>query len=161
DFGFMPALRVDYQFPDLGFGLGASGKLTTLSGHLTRTIDSAVGSANLTASSTISYAVADFVEGYWTLPLERYDCFQGTCLQDTILVASTGARYSHLSQDSTASLNSGGNSSTITAHQDWNGFGLTTSLSFLHPLPRNFFLYGVSRGSYMVGTNNRTSNLTV
>ncbi len=161
DFGFIPAIRVDYQFPDLGYGVSASGKLTTLSGSLTRTIDSAAGSANLTASSTISFATANLIEGTLLLPLGRCDCFQDSCLRDTVLLATLGTRYSHLSQDYTASLNSGPNASTLTAHQDWDGFGLTTSLSFLHPLPNYFFLYGVSRGSFMVGKNNRTSTLAV
>ena len=38
-FAFVPKFTADYPFPDLGFGVTASGELTSLSGHLTRTID--------------------------------------------------------------------------------------------------------------------------
>ena len=157
DFGFVPKISVDYQFADLGFGATASGKLNSFSGHLTRTIDAAAGSANLTANSTVNLAVANLVEGSKYLPLDRFACFENTCLEDTVVLATLGSRYSHVAQDYTANLSSGANSSTLTAHQDWDGFGLTTSLSVLQPLPADFFLYGVSRGSFLVGTNNRNS----
>jgi hypothetical protein len=161
DFAFVPKISVDYQFQDLGFGVGASGKLTSLSGHLLRTVDSAAGSANLTAESSVDLAVVNFLEATKFLPLDRFPCCQDTCLQDTVLFATIGMRYSHVRQDFTASLASGANISTVKAHQDYDGFGLTTSLSILHPLPSNFFLYGTSRGSFLIGTNNRDSSYSV
>jgi hypothetical protein len=161
DFGFIPRITMGYQFPDNPFGLTASGELTNLSGHVTRTIESAAGSANLTATATIAIGVANVIEGSLRVPLDSFAHFQDTCLQDTILLGTIGLRYSHISQDYNASLTSGGNGTTLSAHQDWDGFGLTMSLSYLYPLPRNFFLYGVSRGSFMLGTNNRISTSSV
>jgi hypothetical protein len=154
-------VNVAYQFTDLGLGVTASGELSNIVGHLTRSIDAAGGSANLTANATITFANANLLEGSLYLPLGDYGCFEDTCLRDTVLLFTLGTRYSHLSQDYSASLNSGGNGTTLTAHQDWDGFGLTSSLSYLHPLDGNLFLYGVSRGSVLVGTNNRTSTLLV
>jgi hypothetical protein len=161
DFAFVPRITMNYQFPDNPFGLTASGELTHLSGHLTRTIDSASGSANLTATATVDIGVANVIEGSLRFPLGRFDHFKDGCLEDTIVLLTLGMRFSHISQDYNASLDSSGNGSTLAAHQDWDGFGLTTSYSFLHPLPRNFFLYGVTRGSFMLGTNNRVSTSTV
>jgi hypothetical protein len=161
NFGFIPKMNATYQFSDLGLGVSASGELSTIGGHLTRSIDGSGGSANLTASSTINFANANLIEGTLSTTLGRFQHFEDTCLQDTVVLFTLGARYSHLSQDFTASLNSGDNGSTLTAHQDWDGFGLTSSLSYLHPLEHNFFLYGVARGSVLVGTNNRTSTLSV
>jgi hypothetical protein len=161
DFGFIPKVTVGYQFPDLGFGVTASGELTSLSGHLNRTIDSAAGTANLTASSTIDLGVANLIEASLPIALGRFPRFQDSCLRDTTVLTTLGLRYTHLAENYNASLDSGGNASTLAAHQDWDGFGLTTSLSFIHPLRHNFFLYGVSRGSFLLGTNNRFSTLSV
>jgi hypothetical protein len=161
DFGFLPKVTVNYQFSDLGFGVGASGELTNLLGKLTRTIDSPAGSANLTVDAHVNFAVANVVEGTLPLPLNRFCCCQDTCLQDTVLLGTLAARYAHLDQTYTATLSSGANSSTLTANQTWDGYGISTSLSVLHPLPRNFFLYGVARGSFLLGTNDRNSNLSV
>jgi hypothetical protein len=160
-FGFIPKFSLGYNFSDLGFGVAASGVLLNLSGQLTRTIDSSAGSANLTSSGTINIAVANLLEGTLPLVLGQLPCFENSCLRDTLIVGSLGARYSFVSQDFIASLNSGGNSSMIAAHQNWYGFGITTSLNFLHPLPRNFFLYGTSRGSFLLGTNHRYSTQSV
>jgi hypothetical protein len=161
DFGFIPRMTMNYQFPDNPFGLTTSGMLTSLSGHLTQSIDANPGSANLSATSTINIGVANVVEGSVRASLDQFEHFQGTCLENVILLGTLGLRYSHISQDYTASLVSNGNGSTLTAHQDWDGFGLTMSLSDLYPMSHNFFLYGVARGSFMLGTNNRVSTASV
>jgi hypothetical protein len=161
DFAFIPKLTAAYQFPDLGLGITSSGEVSSLHGSLTRTVDSAAGSANLTATSTLDIGVANLIEGTLELPLDRYEHFRDTCWQDTVLLGTLGMRYSHVSQQYDANLSSGGNSTTLAAHQDWDGFGLTMSLNVLQPLRHDFFLYGVARGSFMLGTNNRNSTLAV
>jgi hypothetical protein len=161
NFAFVPKFTAGYQFADLRFGVTASGELATLSGHLNRTIDSAGGSANLTASSTVNFANANVLEGTVPILLGQCPCFEESCFQDTNLLITLGARYSHLSQDYNASVNSGGNGGTVSAHQDWDGYGITTSLSILQPLPCDFYVYGISRGSFLLGNDNRVSSTTV
>jgi hypothetical protein len=161
DFAFAPKIAVDYQFPDLGFGAGASGKLSSFSGHLNRSIDSGAGSATLIVNSTVSFVDANILEATKYVELDRFECFKCTCLQDTVFLFTIGVQYAHTLQDYTANLNSGSNRSALTAHEDFDGFGLTTSFSLLHPLRGDFFIYGVARGSFVVGTNNRNTNITV
>lgn len=161
DFSFIPQINLYYQFADLGFGVTASARMTSIAGQLTRTISSAAGTANLTANSVVNFATVNIVEGFKVIPLNQCPCFECTWLHDTVIMATLGTRYSYLLQEYHANLISGANSTSVNAHQDFNGFGLTTSLSYFHPLCEDWFLYGSSRGSFLLGLNNRNSDFSV
>jgi hypothetical protein len=160
DFNFVPRFGLKFDFPDLGFGVRTSETLMSFSGRLQRTIDSAQGSGTLNANSSLDIANFNLIELSSLFTLERFACLQDTYLADCDLLGSIGARYSHVRQDYTASLTSGSNSTSLDAHQDYDGFGLTLALETLCPLPRNIYLYTVSRGSFLIGTNNRNTHFS-
>lgn len=161
NFAFVPRFDLNYDFPDLGFGAGASAKLIDLSGHLQRSINSTAGSAVLNVQSGVDIVSANLLEGTKEFVLGDWECFQDSCLADCAFVTTLGARYSHVRQDYTASLASGPNTGTLSATQSYNGFGLTSSIGNLCPLVGHFFLYGSARGSVLVGPNNRSTSVTI
>jgi hypothetical protein len=161
NFAFVPRFGLAYEFSDLGFGVGASAKLLSLSGHDQRTINSVDGSGSLNVQSGVDIAAVNLLEGTKDIYLGDCKCFEDTCLADCSLVATLGARYSHVRQDYSASLTSGTNVGSLTATQSYDGFGLTTSLGSLCPLAGHFFLYSNVRGSILVGPNNRSTTVTV
>jgi hypothetical protein len=160
-FAFVPRFGVDYEFPDLGFGVTASGRLLSISGHLQRALSSTAGSGTLNAQSSVDIAAVNLLEGTRLLYLGDAPCFKETCLEDSTVQFTLGARYSYVRQDYTASLASGPNVASLTATQLFNGFGITSSTGLLQPLFRDFFLYSTARGSVLVGPNNRSSSSSV
>ena len=82
--------------------------------------------------------------------------------EESILEIKIGTRYSSLNQNFTANLRRGnGQAVTTSSYQDFRGVGLTTALHMGTPLSDMFWLYARSRGSLLVGTNDRQSNFTV
>jgi Legionella pneumophila major outer membrane protein precursor len=161
NFAFVPRFGVDYQFADLGFGLAASGEVMNFSGHLRRTENTTTGSALLNATSAVDIAVANVVEGSKVLPLADLSCLRDCCLGDGTAFFTLGARYAYVHQNFTANLTSGNNVANLAATQDFNGFGVTSSVGLQYPLGLHFTLFGNSRGSLLVGPNDRTSSLSV
>jgi hypothetical protein len=160
DFAFIPRFGIQYAFPNSsGFGVGASGKLFTLQGDLNRTVTGPTGSGVLNASDAISIGSANVLEGLYRFNLRKYECFQDTALEDLTLVGSLGGRYAYVRQDFTASLTSGANLTSLTATQDFTGFGITASLGSLYLIgdSKRFGLYTLSRGSVLAGRNDRSS----
>jgi Legionella pneumophila major outer membrane protein precursor len=163
NFAFVPRFGIEYIFPDTaGFGIGASGKLFTLQGDLRRTVTGSAGSGVLNAENTLSIGSANVLEGLIRFPLNRMECFQDCSLEHVTLLGSIGGRYGYVRQDFTSSLTSGANLASLTATQDFTGFGITGSLGTLCPLgeKQRFALYGLARGSLLVGQNNRTSTFS-
>src|SRR5262249_28992424 len=82
-----------------------------------------------------------------------------TPLEALSLLTSIGARYAYVHQGFNASLSTGPNLASLTSTQDYNVFGFTAALGGFYPLGNNthLALYGLSRGSLLVGRNNRTS----
>jgi hypothetical protein len=158
EFAFVPRLGATYTFTDLGFGVGATVDLMNLHGELRRTLETTAGVAVVTAESDVDLAVANLLEVSRPFLLVDHLCVEETCWEDVLVVATIGGRYAYLHQNSAASLLAGGNLSTLSATQNFTGFGLTGSVSTLDRVGEsNFFLYSVTRGSLLVGSNDRTS----
>jgi len=163
EFAFVPRFGLEYVFPDTaGLGVGASGKLFTLQGDLRRTITGAGTSGVLNAENTLTIGSANVLEGLIRFPLNKMEFFQDCSLEHVTLLGSIGGRYGYVRQDFTSSLTSGPNLASLTATQDFTGFGITGSLGAICPLgeKERFAIYGLSRGSLLVGRNNRTSTFS-
>ena len=161
DFAFIPRFGIQYSFPDNGLGVGASGKLFTLQGDLRRSVTGPAGTGVLNAENAVSIGSANVLEGLLRIDLgsPKHDWCHGTPLENLTLLGSLGGRYVYVRQDFTASLSSGTNLTTLTATQDFTGFGVTASIGSLYLLgeSKRFGLYSISRGSLLAGRNNRTS----
>jgi hypothetical protein len=160
DFNFVPHALVEYEFPDLGLGVSASGQLLHLSGRLDRTINGTAAAATLSSQGNVDIAVANVVELTKTIPLDEFECLRDCFLGDGTIIATVGTRYSYVHQDLNVSLASGGAVSTLNANQQFSGFGLTASVSAFQPVGGRFFLYERARGSLLIGTNSRSSSLS-
>ena len=163
DFAFIPRFGIEYVFPNsVGLGVGASGKLFTIQGDLRRTVAGTTGIGVLNAENTLTIGSANVLEGLIRFNLSRLEKCKGTVLEDWMLLGSVGARYAYVRQDFTTSLASGANLATLTATQDFTGFGVTGALGLLCPIDedRRLALYGLSRGSVLAGRNNRTSTFS-
>ncbi len=161
DFGFVPQFGAAYDFSNLGFGLGASGKLLSLTGSLSRTSDSDAGSGVLSGQATVNIAVANFLEGTKTFSKENSEWLVDSCFEDCQFTFTIGGRYSHVDQTFTANLASGSNTASVTATQKYDGFGPTTSFGTLCPLKGSFCCYWFSRGSFLIGTNIRDTHTSI
>lgn len=161
DFGFVPQLAAGYDFGDIGFGFRASGSLTSIKGDLERTSSSDAGVGNLTASANVNIAVANFLEGSKRFYGDQFRCFRGTCLEDGDYLFTLGGRYSHVDQTFTANLTSGNNQANLIATQNYNGFGPTASLSGVVPVHNKIAMYWITRGSLLIGNNERSTSNSV
>ena len=163
DFAFIPRFGIQYSFPNsAGFGVGASGKLFTLQGDLRRTVTGPTGSGVLNAENSVSIGSANVLEGLLRFDLSKLEWCQDTMFENLTLLGSIGGRYAYVRQDFTASLTSGTNLTSLTATQDFTGFGVTGSIGSLYLLgeARRVGIYTISRGSLLAGRNNRTSTFS-
>jgi hypothetical protein len=160
-FTFLPGVAVEHPFGDLGFGVAASAKALHTSGKLHRAVAVTSGvNDTVDASGTVTLAAANVIEGTKLLDLGATNCFANTCLQDTLVEFSVGGRYSYLNQNYTATLVAGNAQSTLTATQEFTGFGITSSLNTISQLPGAFVFYTSTRGSFLIGNNDRTNVLS-
>jgi hypothetical protein len=160
NFAFVPQFGIKYTFGNNGFGLGASGQLFTIQGDLRRTVTGPEGSGILSANNSISIGSANVLEGLFPRwDLGKMECFRDTPFEALSLLGSFGGRYSYVHQGFNASVTTGPNLASLAATQDYNGFGFTGALGALYPLGHEtgLALYGLSRGSLLVGRNLRTS----
>jgi hypothetical protein len=93
--------------------------------------------------------------------LADWDCLKGTCLEDSLLVATLGSRFANIEQTFHAELGSGPSISTVDAHQEFSGLGATTSMTGYCPLFGNLGVFGGTRLSLLVGKNQRSSSTTI
>jgi hypothetical protein len=157
-FTFLPGVAVEHPFPDLGFGLAASAKALQISGNLQRTV-AVTGGVNDTvnASGTVTLATANVIEGTGLIDLGATDCLADTCLRDTLVGFSLGGRYSYVNQNYTATLVGGSAQSTLTATEEFTGFGMTSSVNTISQLRGDFVFYTSTRGSFLIGNSVRTN----
>jgi hypothetical protein len=112
------------------------------------------------ASSSLTLASASVIEGTGLIDLGATNCFPDTHLQDTLVGFSLGGRYSYVNQNYTATLVAKDSHATLTATQEFTGFGITGSLNTVSQLPGRFVIYSSTRGAFLIGNNNRTNVLS-
>jgi hypothetical protein len=160
EFAFVPKFGLEYDFPDLGLGVAASGQMISLSGNLTRSLTQNGGTGSVSARGQVDLAVANLIEAVIPLDWNAFPCLHETALADLDVVFTIGTRYVHTQQHYHADLSGGTNTGSVDADQEFDGFGLTGSIDTLLPLRHNWFLYNTSRGSIVVGRNNRNSSFS-
>ncbi len=162
-FAFVPKLDASYHLPDTGVAAGASAQFLGLNGTLQRTITTTAGSADLNANSNLTIISANLAEVRLAIDMgpfaDNHPCFQ--CLEDDVLTISLGTRLELIQQHYNATLRSGLNTSSADGNQDFTGIGLTSEVADVHPLGERWSLYSNTRGSALLGTNNRKSVVSV
>jgi hypothetical protein len=162
DFTFLPRLALQYDFADLGFGLAASAKLLEITGKLHRELTlTPGGTASVDANGLVDVAAANVIEATRQIDLGDTWCFGGSCLQDTLLLLTGGGRYAYVHQNYSSTLVAGGGQNVLTANQEFTGFGITGSVNTISQLFGNFVFYTNTRGSFLLGTNDRTSSIAI
>jgi hypothetical protein len=140
------------QFPNISF----SGFNLNLSSQLNRAVTSGTGTATLVANNSFRLTEANFLE--WKPDVHVAGFFKNW-LEAEKVSFSLGPRYTQVSQDYHATLTSASNNALLNSHQDFTGFGVTSSVEARSkPWVRTGLqLYGNLRGSLLVGTNNKNS----
>jgi hypothetical protein len=162
NFAFIPKFGIEYNFSDLGFGAGASGKLFTLNGRASRSVSSPAGTSLLSAQDSVDVAIANMLEGVYRFDFSWLDWDPDCWFHRPQVMTTFGARYSYVRQNLDASLVSANNLIHQTATQDFTGFGVTGSVGGICMVGnQGLGIYGFARGSVLVGTNNRSSTFSV
>lgn len=162
-FAFAPRIDYNYRFADSDLGLRASGTFLSLSGQLNRQVGSTeTGVGQLTANSQLTIISANLIEfaGEWF-----WDKIDKRGNERTVVVdASIGTRYSSIDQNYTGSLTNTSDLTSVSTRfstQSFRGIGLTGSVGYTRPVGTNWDSFTRSRGSILVGENNKVSTVTV
>src|SRR6266700_1707122 len=165
DFAFVPRFGAQYDFNDLGFGVATSVKMSSLSGKLTRNVQSSAGNGNLIVNSSLDIAIANLVEAVMPFQLDGTRLCRDTFLQEFLFEGTVGSRYVHVRQHYDANLTVGegtaASTGSLIANQLYDGFGITTSLTTLYPVTEKLALYNLVRGSLLIGNNQRDSSINI
>jgi hypothetical protein len=150
EFGLAPRLSVNLGL-NSDYGVSIAGDYVSLTGSLRETVGSGVDNQSVDANTSINLLT---IIG----PEVTHRCqWEYLALETTL-----GLRYSTLNQNFLASLRTGaGDSVTTSSFHDYRGIGLTGSLGADYPLIGGLSLYGLSRGSLLVGRSDRQSNFAV
>ncbi|MFO0948962.1 MAG: hypothetical protein U1D30_24135 [Planctomycetota bacterium] len=162
-FGLAPTVRYNYVVTDAGLGIAASGKFLALSGRLQRQITTAAGTGTLNANSNLTIVTANLPELTQRIFLDEYflEKHGKEWLADCVLDLSLGSRYSSVSQTYNSTLASGANISQRSSDQMFRGIGITSAAVFYCPFATSWLGYCSTRGSVLVGDNNKNSTMTV
>ena len=166
-FAFVPTVRYNFHVADLGLDVGAAGTFLSVSGRLHRDVATTglvagdlAASYDLTLVSVIPVQVARRFD-----PAELFGEKDHDAPAGTLIDLSIGSRYVSLDQGYTSTVHAAGlggvNLATRTTSQSFQGLGITAAMGWQVPAGEDWLTFIGSRGSVLVGNNNRTSNATV
>jgi hypothetical protein len=156
DYSAAPIGEVAFTFKDYP-ALSFKGFNLNLSSQLDRTFISGATTASLTATNSLS--ITEFNALELPFPIKPWGFLNG-CVDDRHgITFSAGPRYTQVKQDYHALLTAGMNSTALDAHQDFTGFGGTSSVEIRSKECCCLTLYGNLRGSILYGTNNKNGSL--
>ena len=91
-----------------------------------------------------------------------FDIYEDDQIDDGIFELRVGARYSSINQLFTAALRQGsGSAVTTSSFQDFRGVGLTAAGNLSLAMTNSLWVYGNSRGSMLLGRNERQANFSI
>ncbi len=159
DYGLAPRFEVGWGFGDSDYGLTASGNFLSLSGNLRQNVGSGTTNESIQGNSVVNIMSINLPE---VSKIKRMSESDIDFLGDSVVEFRLGTRYSTINQVFAASLRRGnGAAVTTSSFQDFRGVGLTTAINIGIPMGRSWWIYGKSRGSMMVGSNERQANFSL
>jgi hypothetical protein len=159
DFGLSPRIDVGLGASDSEYGLSAGFNTVNLSGSLRQNTAGMASNDSIDAQSAINILSVNLPEVSRVISL---DIFEDDQIDEAMLELRVGTRYSALNQIFTAALRQGsGSAVTTSSFHDFRGVGLTAAANLSLPVTNAFWLYGNSRGSMLLGRNERQSNYSV
>lgn len=163
-FGFVPRVDLQYDAASLGFAVAASAQFISLGGNLERTVVTSAGSADLLATSDLTFLIVNIAEIASTVraaDLMGHPLFGHFAFEHDTYGLSVGTRYVSVRQAWNASLRTGDATlASAAATATFAGLGLTTAVSADHPCSERWGLYSNLRGSLLIGPRNRKSVTT-
>lgn len=159
DYGLSPRIDVGLALGDSEYGISAGVNIVNLSGSVRQNTAGMSSNDSIDAQSAINILSVNLPEVSRVIPLDIYEDDQ---IDDAIFELRVGARYSAINQLFTAALRQGsGSAVTTSSFQDFRGVGLTAAGNLSLPVTNSLWLYGNSRGSMLLGRNERQANYSV
>lgn len=159
DYGLSPRLDVGLALGDSEYGISAGVNTVNLSGSVRQNTAGMASNDSIDAQSAINILSVNFPEVSRVIPFDIYEDDQ---IDDAIFELRVGGRYSAINQLFTAALRQGsGSAVTTSSFQDFRGVGLTAAGNLSLPVTNSFWLYGNTRGSMLLGRNERQANYSV
>ncbi len=159
DYGLSPRIDVGLALGDSEYGISAGVNTVNLSGSVRQNTAGMSSNDSIDAQSAINILSVNLPEVSRVIPLDIYEDDQ---IDDGIFELRVGARYSAINQLFTAALRQGsGSAVTTSSFQDFRGVGLTAAGNLSLPVTNSLWLYGNSRGSMLLGRNERQANYSV
>lgn len=159
DYGLSPRIDVGLALGDSEYGISAGVNTVNLSGSVRQNTAGMASNDSIDAQSAINILSVNLPEVSRVIPLDIYEDDQ---IDDAMFELRVGARYSAINQLFTAALRQGsGSAVTTSSFQDFRGVGLTAAGNLSLPLTNSLWLYGNSRGSMLLGRNERQANYSV
>ncbi|MFT5328918.1 MAG: hypothetical protein ACI8P0_006836, partial [Planctomycetaceae bacterium] len=159
DYGLSPRIDVGLALGSSEYGISAGVNTVNLSGSVRQNTAGMATNDSIDAQSAINILSVNLPEVSRVIPLDIYEDDQ---IDDAIFELRVGARYSSINQLFTAALRQGsGSAVTSSSFQDFRGVGLTAAGNLSLPVTNSLWLYGNSRGSMLLGRNERQANYSV
>ncbi|MGZ0170732.1 MAG: Lpg1974 family pore-forming outer membrane protein [Planctomycetales bacterium] len=159
DYGLSPRIDVGLALSDSEYGISAGVNTVNLSGSVRQNTAGMASNDSIDAQSAINILSVNLPEVSRVIPFDIYEDDQ---IDDAIFELRVGARYSAINQLFTAALRQGsGSAVTTSSFQDFRGLGLTAAGNLSLPVSNSFWLYGNTRGSMLLGRNERQANYSV
>jgi hypothetical protein len=159
DYGLSPRIDVGLALGDSEYGISAGVNTINLSGSVRQNTACMATNDSIDAQSAINILSVNLPEVSRVISLDIYEDDQ---IDDAMFELRVGARYSAINQLFTAALRQGsGSAVTSSSFQDFRGVGLTAAGNLSLPVTNSLWLYGNSRGSMLLGRNERQANYSV
>lgn len=159
DYGLSPRIDVGLALGDSEYGISAGVNTVNLSGSVRQNTAGMASNDSIDAQSAINILSVNLPEVSRVIPL---DIYEDDRIDDAIFELRVGTRYSAINQLFTAALRQGsGSAVTTSSFQDFRGVGLTAACNLSLPVSNSLWLYGNSRGSMLLGRNERQANHSV
>jgi len=159
DYGLSPRIDVGLASGDSEYGISAGVNTVNLSGSVRQNTAGMASNDSIDAQSAINILSVNLPEVSRVIPL---DIYEDDGIDDAIFELRVGTRYSAINQLFTAALRQGsGSAVTTSSFQDFRGVGLTAACNLSLPVTNSLWFYGNSRGSMLLGRNERQANYSV
>jgi hypothetical protein len=135
-----------------------SGFNLNLDSHLNRSFASGSTMATLLASNTFNLTELTALET--PFPIQPLTALLDYFPKDKACIVTVAIQYLQLTQDYHATLTAGMNSTSLYAHQDFTGFGVTAAVTTQTRDWHGWSCYGDLRGAVLIGTNNRNGSFS-
>jgi hypothetical protein len=159
DYGLSPRIDVGLALGSSEYGISAGVNTVNLSGSVRQNTAGMASNDSIDAQSAINILSVNLPEVSRVIPFDIYEDDQ---IDDAIFELRVGARYSSINQLFTAALRQGsGSAVTTSSFQEFRGVGLTAAGNLSVPVTNSLWVYGNSRGSMLLGRNERQANYSV